>query len=69
MTNATKIAAADAAAMNRLLGQELSASGVKIAADEKIEAFKDHAEYVSVLETVLSDDKKDGWEPNDPKLD
>lgn len=65
----TKIAAADASAMDRLFAQELTASGTKVAAGEKLQAFDDHKEYVDVLESVLSDDKKDGWEPNDPKLD
>ena len=65
----TKIAAADAEAMDKLYAQELGKTGAKIAADEKLQAFDDHKEYVDVLETVLSDDKKDAWEPNDPKLD
>ena len=65
----TKIAAPDANAMNRLIAQDLAASGVKIAAGEKIQGFVDHAEYVATLESVLSDDKTAAWEPNDPKLD
>ena len=65
----TKIAASDAQAMNQLFAQELNKAGVKTAAEDKIQAFDDHKEYVGVLETVLSDDKKDAWDPNDPKLD
>lgn len=65
----TKIAAPDAQAMNKLYAQELAKTGAKVAAGEDIQAFDDHQEYVSTLETVLSEDKKDGWEPNDPKLD
>lgn len=65
----TKIAAQDASAMNRLFAQELTAAGVKTAAEDNLQAFDDHKEYVGVLESILSDDKKDGWEPNNPKLD
>ena len=64
----TKIAGPDAQAMNQLYVQELAKTGTKVAGDD-IQAFDDHAEYVGVLESVLSDDKKDGWQPNDPKLD
>lgn len=63
-----KIAAADATAMNTLLASELSKSGVKVASEE-IQAFDDHAEYVSTLESALTEDKKESWNPNDPKLD
>ena len=65
----TKIAAADASAMNKLFAQELTRTGSKIAAGEDIQAFDDHKEYVGTLESVLGDDKKDGWDPNDVKLD
>jgi hypothetical protein len=33
------------------------------------QAFKDHEEYMSTLEDVLKEDEKEGWDPNDPKLD
>lgn len=65
----TKIAAPDATAMNTLFSQELAKAGVKTAADEKIDAFADHSEYVGTLEKVLGDDNSEGWNPNDPKLD
>ena len=64
----TKIAAADAKAMNTLLASELNKNGVKTAS-ENIEAFEDHADYISTLESVLAEDVKGAWEPNDPKLD
>lgn len=64
----TKIAAPDANAMNRLYAQELTASGVKTAAGD-LQAFDDHEKYVDVLESILSDDKKEAWGPNDPELD
>lgn len=63
----TKIAAADANAMNSLYASEVKKAGVKTAADEQ--AFTDHKDYVSTLEAILSDDKKESWDPNDPKLD
>ena len=65
----TKIAAADAQAMDRLFAQELTKTGSKTAADEKLQAFDDHQEYVATLESVMSDDKSDSWSPNDPTLD
>ena len=65
----TRIAAPDAKAMNELFAAELKTAGVKTAAGEDIEAFSDHKKYVDVLESVLSDDKKDAWAPNDVKLD
>ncbi len=65
----TKIAAADANAMDRLCSAELTKLGVKVAADKNDTYFKDHSEYISVLEAILSDDKKESWKPNDPKLD
>jgi len=33
------------------------------------EAFKDHESYVKTLESVLSDDKGQSFDPNDPILD
>ena len=65
----TKIAAADANAMDRLFNAELVKSGVKTAADKNDSSFKDHADYISTLEAILSDDKKEAWKPNDPMLD
>lgn len=65
----TKIAAADATAMAQLITAELTKAGVKTAVDKSDANFKDHSEYISVLEAILSDDKKESWKPNDPKLD
>lgn len=33
------------------------------------QAFKDHKELISVLEDVMSEDKREGWSPNDEILD
>lgn len=33
------------------------------------EAFSDHKDYLETLESILSDDKKETWNPNDPNLD
>jgi hypothetical protein len=65
----TKIAALDAQAMNQLYASELAKDGVKTAAGENLQAFDDHKSYVATLESILSNDKKDGWKPNDPTLD
>ena len=65
----SKIAAVDNQAMNTLYRAELARTGSKIAADEKTDAFTDHKEYESLLESVLSDDGKETWNPNDPLLD
>jgi hypothetical protein len=65
----TKIAANDNEAMNNLFAEELSKTGSKVAAGEKLQCFDDHKDYVDTLETVLSDDKNDAWKPNDPILD
>jgi len=70
---AKKIVAADAAVINRLYAQEVS----KIAADQKVkiatpedpQAFKDHAEYTSLLENVMREDKGESFNPNDPLKD
>ena len=65
----TKIAAVDAEAMNNLFAEELTKTGSKVSAGEKLQCFDDHKDYVSTLESVLSDDKNDAWEPNDMILD
>jgi hypothetical protein len=73
---AKKIATVDAEAMNSLYASELKLAGVKTAADDKGEpkdpqAFKDHSEYLAVLEAVMKEDAKvDGSQnPNDPLSD
>ena len=63
-----KIAAIDNNAMNKLYAQEAHTAGVKLAGGE-VQAFEDHAKYVETLESVLKDDKKDSWAPNDMLLD
>lgn len=65
----SKIASADAAAMNTLYKGELVRIGAVKTAAEDIQAFKDHAEYESTLEEVLREDTKESWDPNDPILD
>jgi len=64
-----KIAANDNIAMNKLYASEAEKAGVKTAAVEDVQAFEDHAEYVETLESILKDDKKDSWKPNDLLLD
>lgn len=73
---AQKIAAVDAEAMNSLFASELGKMGGKTAADNDsptpsdAQAFKDHAEYLSTLESILKDDKKvDDASANDPLVD
>ena len=68
----TKIQEPDNSVMNRLYAK---AAGKKIAAEANGEglvsepAFKDHEEYLSTLDGILSDTKKTSWDPNDPILD
>ena len=65
-----KIASADNAAMNKLFQSELTRTGAsKRAAGEPVQAFKDHAEYEATVQSVLSEDKKESWPPNDMILD
>jgi hypothetical protein len=33
------------------------------------QAFKDHEEYLETLEEIMSDEKSNSWDPNDPTLD
>jgi hypothetical protein len=33
------------------------------------DAYKDHAEYISVLTSVMADDKSEDFSPNDPLKD
>ena len=60
-----KIAQQDREPMNALFTKELTRiSGVKVAGEKDIQAFKDHEEYLAILTSVLADDKKDGPDPN-----
>ena len=63
-----KIASTDNNAMNKLFAIEASKAGKKVAAAD-VQAFEDHKEYISTLESILKDDKKTAWEPNDMMLD
>jgi hypothetical protein len=63
-----KIAATDNTAMNKLFALEATKAGSKVAAGD-VQAFEDHKDYVSTLESILSDDKKTSWSPNDLLLD
>jgi hypothetical protein len=68
-----KIAAVDKTAMDelyvadfkRVAGQVRDSNG----APEDPVAFKDHEEYIATLEGVLSEDKKNSFEPNDVSQD
>lgn len=69
---AKKIAQVDAQAMDSLYASELTRMGSKVAAadDEKgaphdPQAFKDHAEYIETMKSVLAEDAKTDFEPND----
>ncbi len=76
---AKKIAAQDATAMNSLYKGELGRLGLKVAQKDGKEgvmgishdpqAFADHSEYMSVLESVLKEDEKTAGDPNDPVVD
>jgi len=74
---ANKIAQVDAQAMNSLYASELTRMGAatKTAADDEKgaphdpQAFEDHAEYLETLKSVMAEDKKTDFSPNDPTLD
>lgn len=77
---AKKIAAVDAAAMNSLFAGEVDKlSGTKAAAagdvrdqngaPEAPQAFKDHDEYLDLLQSALKSDAGQDFDPNDTKLD
>lgn len=65
----SKIAAADANAMDKLFAYELKKAGVKIAGEGDIQAFKDRQEYLTSVEEALKADNTEAWDPNDPTLD
>ena len=59
-----QIAKQDRESMNTLYASEVSRLGGPKVAAEKIDAFKDHEEYMEVLSSVLADDKTNGPDPN-----
>ncbi len=79
------IARDDMEAMDGLFASEYSrlaaAAGLKVTAASKSDladdngkeqgpqAFKDHADYVEVVTSVLKDDKSESFDPNSPTLD
>jgi hypothetical protein len=65
----SKIATKDNVAMNTLYKAELARTGSKVAATEDTTAFKDHAEYEKTVQSVLSEDSREGFDPNDLVLD
>lgn len=68
----TKIAQADATALDSLFTSEFNRLTGKVAAakdGQTEQAFKDHEEYLKTLEGILSDDEKQAFDPNDEKLD
>jgi hypothetical protein len=74
-----KIAKVDAENMNSLFASEYEKiSGTKIAADdvrdqngapEAPQAFKDHDEYLDLLQAALKEDASQDFDPNDKVLD
>lgn len=70
-----KIASIDKTAMDTLYAEDFkrvaAASDVKDqnGAPEDPQAFEDHEEYLTTLQSVLSEDKRNDWEPNDVSLD
>jgi hypothetical protein len=72
---AKKIAKVDAEAMNSLYASELTKAGIKVAADDEKgaphdpQAFKDHAEYLETMKSVMAEDSKTDFQPNDPIQD
>jgi hypothetical protein len=79
---AKKIAQVDNDAMNSLFASEVSRMSGKTAAAEghggkeevggishDPQAFKDHEEYLEILQSAMSADEKSGGDPNDPLKD
>jgi hypothetical protein len=66
----SKIATSDQNALNTLMRGELTKMGSKTAAEDKsLQAFKDHEEMISTLESVLKEDGTESFDPNDMILD
>lgn len=70
-----KIAAVDKQAMDALYAEDFKRVAGKVdvrdlnGAPEDEVAFSDHEEYLSTLENVLSEDKREGFSPNDELQD
>jgi len=67
---AKKIAKVDADAMNSLYASELNKKGIKNASDDKgiihaPQAFEDHEEYLATMKSVMAEDSKTDFNPND----
>jgi hypothetical protein len=74
---ANKIAKVDADAMNSLYAAEVTGKTAAGNADvtdrngapEDPQAFQDHEEYIATLKSVMAEDTKTDFEPNDVTLD
>ena len=65
-----KIQEPDNSVLNRLYTADLNKSAAKKdEAGQTETAFKDHEHFLDTLESVLSSDSKESWDPNDPILD
>ncbi len=73
-----KIAAVDAGVINSLYASEvarISKSAGEVDTKEEgptpsdAQAFRDHADMIEVLENVMAEDSKNGFQPNDEVLD
>ena len=69
-----KIASADSQALTAVLqghlGKRLTAAGMdKDSAFITQQVIDDHSKMTDVLKNVLAEDKREGFNPNDPKLD
>lgn len=66
-----KIEEPDYSVMNRLYAKAAGKTAAEANAEGLVSepAFKDHEEYLSTLDGILSDSKKTSWDPNDPILD
>ena len=70
-----QIVAVDKTAMDTLYAEDIkrvtARAGIadQNGAPEDPQAFEDHSEYIATLESVMSEDKKDSFSPNDEKLD
>ena len=66
----TKIAELDNTALNELLRHDLTRMGSKTASEDKtLQCVKDHEELISLLDSVLKEDKTESFDPNDEILD
>lgn len=71
----TAIAPTDRKAMNHLFASVVSTGAKKAGIVDKDlpmntqEAFDDHESYIKTVESVLSEDKGQSWDPNNVILD